>query len=166
MLIGVKDNGRIAGVSSDEEIYMVEQAAQMYCRPPQTLDFNLHRIEGKTILVATIRESDVKPVKAPDEQGEWRTYYRVADENIAVSDIHEQVIERKSSAHSSTTLAFSESEHCLLEYLQNQGAITAEGYMRLCHISRLAAEMSLVNLCEMGVLKISYHDSSCVFSLT
>ena len=30
LLVGVKDNGNIAGVSSDEEIYMIEQAAQMY----------------------------------------------------------------------------------------------------------------------------------------
>ena len=35
LLVGVKDNGNIAGVSSDEEIYMIEQAAQMYCQPPQ-----------------------------------------------------------------------------------------------------------------------------------
>ena len=32
LLIGVKDNGNIAGVRSEEEIYMIETAAQMYCR--------------------------------------------------------------------------------------------------------------------------------------
>lgn len=31
LLVGVKDNGHIAGVKSDEEIYMIEQAATMYC---------------------------------------------------------------------------------------------------------------------------------------
>ena len=30
LLIGVKDNGKIAGVRSDEEIYMVEAAASRY----------------------------------------------------------------------------------------------------------------------------------------
>ncbi len=35
LLIGVKDNGVIAGVrTADEEIYVVEQAAERYCRPP------------------------------------------------------------------------------------------------------------------------------------
>ena len=29
LLIGVKDNGAIAGVKSEEEFYMIEQAAQM-----------------------------------------------------------------------------------------------------------------------------------------
>ena len=33
LLIGVKDNGRIAGVRSEEEIYMIEAAAKLYCRP-------------------------------------------------------------------------------------------------------------------------------------
>ena len=33
LLIGVKDNGRIAGVRSEEEKYMIEAAAQLYCIP-------------------------------------------------------------------------------------------------------------------------------------
>lgn len=31
LLIGVKDNGKIAGVRSDEEFFMVQTAAGMYC---------------------------------------------------------------------------------------------------------------------------------------
>lgn len=31
LLVGVKDNGKIAGVRSEEEIYMVEAAASVYC---------------------------------------------------------------------------------------------------------------------------------------
>ena len=37
LLIGVKDNGRIAGVRSEEEIYMIEAAAKLYCRPIQMM---------------------------------------------------------------------------------------------------------------------------------
>ena len=33
LLIGVKDNGKIAGVRSEEEKYMIEAAAQLYCIP-------------------------------------------------------------------------------------------------------------------------------------
>ena len=33
LLIGVKDNGKIAGVRSEEEKYMIEAAAQLYCLP-------------------------------------------------------------------------------------------------------------------------------------
>jgi len=33
LLVGVKDNGAIAGVRSDEEIHMIQAAAEMYCQP-------------------------------------------------------------------------------------------------------------------------------------
>ena len=33
LLVGVKDNGKIAGIRSEEEIYMIEAAANMYCQP-------------------------------------------------------------------------------------------------------------------------------------
>ena len=39
LLIGVKDNGRIAGVRSEEEKYMIEAAAQLYCIPE--IDYTL-----------------------------------------------------------------------------------------------------------------------------
>ncbi|MEZ5001122.1 MAG: ATP-binding protein [Bacteroidales bacterium] len=34
LLIGVRDNGSIAGVTSEEEFYMIDGAANLYCRPP------------------------------------------------------------------------------------------------------------------------------------
>ena len=33
LLVGVRDNGRIAGVQSDEEIYMIDAAAKSFCLP-------------------------------------------------------------------------------------------------------------------------------------
>ena len=43
LLIGVKDNGNIAGVRSEEEFYMAEAAATMYCKPPITFKSNQDR---------------------------------------------------------------------------------------------------------------------------
>lgn len=37
LLIGVKDNGSISGIRSEEEYYMIEAASEMYCRPPSAL---------------------------------------------------------------------------------------------------------------------------------
>ena len=34
LLIGVKDNGLIAGIRTDEEVYMLESAAKLYSNPP------------------------------------------------------------------------------------------------------------------------------------
>lgn len=51
LLIGVKDNGRISGIQSDEEIYMVDGAAQiLYCQPEVKFTSRKWNIEGKTVL--------------------------------------------------------------------------------------------------------------------
>ena len=83
LLIGVKDNGDLAGVRNEEDVYIVEQAAQAYCRPPLSVDFQAYSIDASTrIIVATV-EACTPPVEARDASGRWHPYYRVADENIA-----------------------------------------------------------------------------------
>ncbi len=64
LLIGVKDNGKIAGVRSDEEKYMIEAAAQLYCRPEVDYSMQTFHVEGRSVLVVQIDESEHKPVFA------------------------------------------------------------------------------------------------------
>ena len=165
LLVGVKDNGRIAGVSSDEEIYMLEQAAQLFCNPPQTVICTPYKVEGRIVVKADIPESNVKPVKAPDENGKWRTYYRIADENIEASMLHVRILQQQSSSQNVAPMVYTENEHTLMDYLSNHGGITLDGYMKLTHISHGVAEQSAANLCRMGVLTLTYHDGKCLMVL-
>ena len=88
LLVGVKDNGKIAGVRSEEEIYMIEAAAQRYCQPPVDIHTYIYKVEGKDVLEAVIDESPQKPVYALDaEERKW-AYVRIKDENILASPIH------------------------------------------------------------------------------
>ena len=61
LLIGVKDNGKIAGVRSDEEQYMIEAAAGLYCSPEVNYTMQTYLVEGRSVLVVQIEESDRKP---------------------------------------------------------------------------------------------------------
>ena len=54
LLVGVKDNGNIAGVRSEEEFYMVQAAAQMYCKPPIPIHVKEWNVNGRTILEVKI----------------------------------------------------------------------------------------------------------------
>lgn len=162
LLIGVKDNGTIAGVRSDEEMYMIEQAAQMYCQPEQPVQFTLYHVEGKAVLKADIAEATVKPVKAPDEHGQWKAYYRVADENILASAVHVKMLNHDTKADQPAVLQYTEREQQLLDYLNHHGGITLSGLTRLVHCSRPAAERMAVNLHDMGVLDIRYHNGTCL----
>lgn len=166
LLIGVKDNGNIAGVRSEEEIYMIETAAQMYCRPEQHVTFKVFNINGKSVVKADIAEATEKPVEAPDDNGVWHVYYRVADENVLASRLHERIMSAEESTAGSQedvdTIRYSEREEALLDYLRNHGGITLEGYKRLAHISEESAMQSVVTLHGMGVVSLQYHDGDCL----
>lgn len=165
LLIGVKDNGNIAGVRSDEEIYMIETAAQMYCRPEQRVTFKVFSINGKSVVKADIAEAQEKPVEAPDDNGNWHVYYRVKDENVLASRLHERILSYETAgdaARSAETISYSEREQLLLDYLRGHGGITLDGYMKLAHISEESAMRTVVALHGMGVLSIEYHDGQCL----
>ena len=52
LLIGVRDDGNMSGVRSEEEIYMMHQAALRYCRPEASIKFDTYHVEGHTVVVA------------------------------------------------------------------------------------------------------------------
>ena len=82
LLVGVKDNGKIAGIRSEEEIYMIEAAATMYCCPKVEIETRTYLVEGKSVLEVSIGEMAVKPVYALDEKNKPWAYIRIKDENI------------------------------------------------------------------------------------
>ena len=45
LLVGVKDNGVVAGVRSEEDIFVVEQAAEMCCVPPQSIEVTAYKTD-------------------------------------------------------------------------------------------------------------------------
>ena len=88
LLIGVRDDGHLSGVRSEEEIYMMHQAAYRYCRPEASIKFDTYHVEGRTIVVTTVPPSDRRPICAIDETGKSCAYIRIADENIVASPVH------------------------------------------------------------------------------
>ena len=87
LLVGIKDNGKIVGVKTDEEFYMVEAAAKMYSNPPITFLTKQWQVEGKTVLEIQIEPSKTKPHFAADDNGKWLAYLRVEDENYLAHKI-------------------------------------------------------------------------------
>lgn len=88
LLIGVRDNGGIAGVRSEEEMYMVDAAAKVYCEPEVDVAMKTCRVEGRTVLVASVDRSGDRPVMVRDVDGRRLAYVRIADENILATPVH------------------------------------------------------------------------------
>mgnify|MGYP002066446965 CR=1 FL=1 len=91
LLIGVKDNGRISGIRSEEEYYMIDAAAGMYCKPAIPFECFKRTIDGKNILEVIIEASDNKTHYAQDDTGKWLAYHRVEDNNFLANYILLQV---------------------------------------------------------------------------
>jgi len=165
LLVGVKDNGRIAGVSSDEEYYMIEAAAKRYCRP--AVDFKLHEwhIEGKTVVEIIIPKSNKKPHKAPTKEGKYKVYVRVNDKNLLANRILLKVWMRQ-KRNRGTFFQLQEPEQILLTWLNNEDKyITHSKFTRIAKISRKKAEKILVNLIVMGIIDIKLTENGAFYAL-
>ncbi len=153
LLIGVKDNGKIAGVKTDEEFYMVEAAAKIYSKPALSFTTHQWQIEGKTVLEIQIEPSNTKPHFAKDENGKWLAYIRIDDENYLAHKIQVNVWKKENST-TGIYFTYSNDEKMLIEILQKFESVTFSKYLRLAHISRQAAENVLTNFVLMKVIEM------------
>jgi predicted HTH transcriptional regulator len=152
LLIGVKDNGSIVGIDSEEEYYMIEAAAQMYCKPEMPFKVSKWNINGKTVLEVVINPTKNRPVKAPDKSGDYRAFVRINDENIVASPIQLKIW--KAERHrKSIQMVLSERENALFDYLKANPKVTVGQYSRLAFISRIDAENILIDLTVLGLIK-------------
>lgn len=88
LLIGVKDNGGIAGVRSEEEMYMVDAAASVYCSPEASVEMKAYRAEGRTVLIASVLPAACRPVTVREADSRRLAYVRIGDENFLASPVH------------------------------------------------------------------------------
>lgn len=152
LLIGVKDNGRIAGVRSAEEQYMIEAAARIYCVPPLECSMCNYLVEGRTVLVATVNESPSKPVYAVSEDGRRLAYLRIADENILATPVHLRVWQQSENPRGEL-MQFTEREQLLLRLLEENDLLSLSRYCRLARISRRAAEHLMARLVRYDIVE-------------
>ena len=164
LLIGVKDNGKIAGIRSDEEYYMIEAAANMYCKPTIPFEATNWTVEGKTILEVTIQKSDKQPHYAPDPNNKWMAYIRSGDQNRLANTVMLKLWERTKKPKG-TFIRYSEKEKNLLEYLKTYHQISLNQLRKITGLSRYKAETLLVNLLAIKVLKINFTENGVYYLL-
>ncbi|HEX3007865.1 MAG TPA: ATP-binding protein [Bacteroidales bacterium] len=164
LLIGVKDNGSIAGVRSEEEYYMIEAASKMYCKPEVPFQTRRWNIDGKTILELNIPKSSQKPHFALTEDKRWMVYIRVNDQNLLANSILLKVWQQKKEEQP-VYLEFTKNEKLLLTYLEDAPYITISKFCKIAMISRKEAESILVKLISINVLKIEFTEKQVFYKL-
>lgn len=164
LLIGVKDNGKIAGVRSEEEYHMIEGAAQMYCRPELLFESKKWTILGKTVLEVDIAPVPDRPCLALSEDNRWLAYVRVGDQNILANTVLLKVW-RKEKREKGIFIEYSKTESILLDHLESNQEISLPRFCRMCKISRKQAEETLAKLIALEVIQMDLSEKGATYKL-
>ena len=180
LLIGVRDDGHLSGVRSEEEIFMMHQAAYKYCKPEPSIKFDTYHAEGRTIVIATVPPSAKRPVLAQNEEGSMRAYIRIKDENIVASPVH-LALWRESQKPQGTILTYDDDTRRLLDVMQSrlrltegknrlhlnegQNRQTLNQIVRLSRLPRRKVITLLARLIRFGTARLEYINQKFLFSL-
>ena len=164
LLVGVKDNGKIIGISSEEEYYMVEAAAKIYSRPAIKFAVQQWDAEGKIVLEIIVDKSNEKPHYAMNEDGKWIVYIRRDDENIAANNI---LIKSWKLEKSKNGLLFTydEPRALLIKFLEENKTITISKFCRISQITKLRAERILSELLFLKCINADFNNNPVTYSL-
>ena len=163
LLIGVRDDGHLSGVRSEEEIFMMHQAAWKYCQPASSIKFDNYRVEGRNIVIATVPMSNKRPICAIDDEGRQRAYVRIADENIVASPVHLAIWREEQQLHGAS-FTYGDDERQLMAVLEE----TPQPLNKIVRRSRLPRPkvvMLLARLIRFGLVGMSHGEQSFVFAL-
>lgn len=162
LLIGVRDDGQMSGVRSEEEIYMMHQAAYRYCRPEASIKFDTYHVDGHTIVIATVPPSDKRPICVVNADDKPRAYIRIADENIVASPVH-LAIWREAQNPQGTMMTYTDTVSKLLAVMQ--GRQTLNQIIRRAALPRHKVIILLARLIRFGTVQWEYAEQKFLFSL-
>jgi predicted HTH transcriptional regulator len=165
LLIGVRDNGSLAGVSSDEEYYMIDAAARLYCDPEVAVTTRTHTINGKSILEVDVPKSSKIPVKAKDDDGRWKAYFRQNDQNFMADRVILQVWRRSANLRG-LLLRFEARENLLLNYLRAGEKISIAGFRSLAGLNARTAEKILSDFILCGIITYEASEKGIFYYLS
>lgn len=165
LLVGVRDNKTIAGVKSEEEKYMIEMAAQLYCVPPIDLKFTEHVLEKKIILEVTIDESNNKPVFALDSEKKQIVYIRQEDQTFKAGIVTYEWLKFNNKSHnlSKNTYGFFESE--IMQLMRKNGPLKLNNLLNSLPFKKRTIIRSLIKLLNMNIISVLYDNNFELFQI-
>lgn len=164
LLLGVKDNGNIVGVRTDEEYYMIESAALRFCEPPVSFSTYEWHVNNKIVLEIDIPASELRPHYVKQRDGKSVAYIRVDDMNIAAGRVLQKVW-KKEKETIGTLITLNAAEMFILDYLQKNEYITFGRFSRLTKLKPWQAEKILVNFVSMGIIELLTKENGVVYKL-
>lgn len=164
LLIGVKDNGVVRGIQSDEEKYMLENAVHQYCQPEVKYAAKEWELDDKVVLEVDIPYSKKHIHKAPDNDGLYKAYVRVNDQNLLANGVLMKVWSKRKK-NQKIKFVYSMPVQEVLFYLREKKEITVLKAMEISMLSKYKTEHLLSDLILLGIIELKMSESLETFML-
>ena len=164
LLIGVKDNGVVRGIRSDEEKYMLEHAAQDFCQPEVAFTTKEWVLDEKVVLEVDIPFSKKNIHKAPDNDGDYKAYVRVKDQNLLANGVLMKVWQKRKK-NQKIRFVYSKPVQEVLFYLREHPSITLELTKEISGLNKYKTEHLLSDLILLDVIELEIAESSALYRL-
>lgn len=164
LLVGISDDGELAGLKHPEGESYVIQKSLSKCKPPLPVTETFIPIgNSRYVIQYHIAESKHKPhYLLSGEKKE--AYIRVNDQSIRASkEVRE--IARRSQFKKDIRFHYGEHERFLMQYLDMNPAITLKEFVQVSGLKKFYASKKLVLLVLANVLQITPHEKGDLFSL-
>lgn len=151
LLIGVKDNGKISGIRSEEEIYMIETAAVLYTDPEVHFTPIIWEVGDKTVVEVLVAPSKVKPHFVKEEDGTRKAYFRENDRVLEANGVMQRLwtMDKKRAGEK---VSFSKPVSKLLERMKRKGPVGFRFVRQVLRLSPADTEQILASLIQWGVI--------------
>lgn len=166
LLIGVKDNGRIAGIDPEEEFYMIDGASSIYCKPAIKFHTTVYAVEDKLVLEVDVPPSIERPHFAKNEDQKWIAYVRQNDENFMANRVLLTYLKDKTpKSQKKNLIAYGEHERALFNYLSANEEISLSKFSKVAKIPIQKAEETLALFLKWEIISWKATEAGIRFSL-
>ncbi|WP_254155047.1 AlbA family DNA-binding domain-containing protein [Chryseosolibacter indicus] len=164
LLVGVGDDGSLAGLKYPEgESYVIREALKK-CRPSLSFKETFIPIgNSRTIIQYEIFESTNKPHYLLNGEAK-ESFVRSNDQSIKASREVREIVKR-AQHKKDVRFHYGEHEQFLMQYLEENPFITLKKFIELRGLKRFYASKKLVLLVLADVLKITPHERGDLYSL-
>ncbi len=163
LLIGVKDNGIVAGIQSGEELYMVDTAVLMYCQPEIYITKHLRKHEGKEVLEVTIPKVKSDRLCAViEEDKKEMVYIRIGSSNQVVNHIWIRVWQYKQNPNKNLT-KIGKNETAFLKLFSADKLYSMDELIKISGFKKKLVEHFLIKFCVLDIIKINFKSSGIYY---
>ncbi len=161
LLVGVRDNGSISGVVSEEECYMIETAALVYTYPVVEYTTKNYRIDGKDVLEIIVAKSDKSPHYAPDVRGDMKAFVRCADKNVLAPRELVRYWQLSKNFQMPAEIIYDDDIRLIVNEIRIEGYVTKDFLVHFTGKTEREVEDIIVNLMLMRIVALDI-DEKCV----